>query len=317
MVAYVIDYNDIRSAGERIAGIAHRTQVATSRQLDDACVSNVFLKCENLQRVGAFKFRGALNAVMSIPDDEAANGVVTHSSGNHGQALAAAAQSRGIPAYIVMPDNAPVVKTCAVGSYGGQITFCEPTLEARETCASALIVKTGALLIHPYDDALVMAGQGTVAMELLDQVPDLDLLITPVGGGGLLSGTCIAARAINPNIRILGAEPKGADDAARSLASGEIVPMVGPDTVADGLRTSLGSNTWPIIRDHVEDIVTVDDSQIIAAMRFVWERLKLVIEPSAAVSVAAALAIAGTKRSAVRTGIIVTGGNVDLDSLPW
>lgn len=314
---YEINFDDIRIAARRIGGTVHRTPVLTSTQLNDLCRSDVFLKCENLQRTGAFKFRGALNAVLSMSDGAARRGVVTHSSGNHGQALAAAALRRGVPAYIVMPDNASSVKVRAVESYKGRITFCEPTIEAREATAAALLEQTSARLVHPYNDPHVIAGQGTAAIEFLDQAPELDTLVVPVGGGGLLSGTCVSARALNPNIRLVGAEPTGADDAARSFAAGRIEPMIAPLTIADGLRTSLGSRTWPIIRDCVDDIRTVDDRDIIRAMRFVWERLKLVIEPSAAVAVAVAIAMAADDELGANTGILVSGGNVDLDNLPW
>ena len=314
---HAIGFDDIEAAARRFGGMVHRTPVLTSTQLSKLCRSEVLLKCENLQRVGAFKFRGALNAVLSMPDAAAQRGVVTHSSGNHGQALAAAALARSVPAYIVMPEGAPSVKISAVQAYGGRITFCEPTLPAREKTAAELVERTGAEFVHPYNDPRVMAGQGTVAMEFLDQAPGLDTLLVPVGGGGLLSGTCVAARAVERGVRVVGAEPSGADDAARSLAAGRIEPVVAPNTIADGLRTGLGSNTWPIIRDYVHGIRTVDDSDIVDALRFVWERVKLVVEPSAAVAVAAAIALGAEGELGARTGVVLSGGNVDLDRVPW
>jgi threonine dehydratase len=244
------------------------------------------MKCENLQKVGAFKFRGASNAVFSLSDEEAERGVATHSSGNHAQALALAARLRDIPAYIVMPENAPAVKKAAVAGYGGQITYCEPTLQAREITLAQIVQETDASVVHPYNNYQVIAGQGTAALELLEDVPDLDAIIAPVGGGGLLSGTAIAAKGLSPRIRVLGAEPEMADDAYRSLQAGRLLPSENPRTIADGLLTSLGTLTFPIIQQHVEQIVTVSEAGIMEAMKFVWERAKIIIEPSAAVPVA-------------------------------
>jgi threonine dehydratase/serine racemase len=278
----------------------------------------VFLKCENLQKVGAFKYRGASNAVRRLSDAEAARGVVTHSSGNHAQALALAARVRGIPSYIVMPRTAPAVKKAAVEGYGGIVTECEPTLAAREETAAALVAKTGATLIPPFDHPDVIAGQGTTALELLEVVPGLDAIITPVGGGGLLAGCCVAARGMKPTIRVFGAEPLGADDAARSKAKGEWVPQTAPNTIADGLLTSTGQLTWPIIRDRVERVFTVTDDQIRAAMRFIWERMKLIVEPSGAVGVAVVLSDEFKALSDIGSvGIVISGGNVSLDKLYW
>ncbi|HSL31413.1 MAG TPA: pyridoxal-phosphate dependent enzyme, partial [Anaerolineales bacterium] len=276
----------------------------------------VFLKCENLQKVGAFKFRSACNAVFSLEDDEAACGVATHSSGNHAQALAHAAQLRGMPAYIVMPENAPAVKKAAVAGYGGLITFCEPTLEARERTLAEVAKETGANIVHPYNDERVIAGQGTVALELVEEIRDLDMVIAPVGGGGLLSGTAIAVTELNKVSRVIGAEPEMADDAYRSLQAGNIVPSVQPQTIADGLLTSLGTLTFPIIQQRVEQIVTVSETGIIDSMRFVWERLKLIIEPSAAVAIGV-LWERKIDLKGLKVGIILSGGNVDLDRLPW
>ncbi len=311
-----VTLTDIQQAAERIRPFAHRTPVFTSESLNQRAGAQVYLKCENLQKVGAFKFRGACNAVFALSGEEAARGVVTHSSGNHAQALALAARLRGIPAYIVMPGNAPQVKKDAVAGYGGRITFCEPTLEARESTMERIRLETGATVVHPYDNERVIAGQGTAALELLDSIPDLDAVIAPVGGGGLLSGTSIAAKALKADIRIIAAEPEMADDAYRSMKEGRIVPSVNPKTIADGLLTSLGSLTFPIIRQNVEQIVTVSEQGIVEAMRFVWERVKIVIEPSAAVAVGV-LWERKIDLSGLKVGVILSGGNVDLNKLPW
>jgi threonine dehydratase len=311
-----VTYEDIQTAAHRIAGVVHRTPVMTSRILDDLAGRRLFFKCEHLQRVGAFKFRGAWNSVSQLTDEEASKGVVTHSSGNHAQALALAAQLRGIPAHIVMPSNAPTVKRAAVSGYGAHIIECEPTLEARETTAKKVLDETGGVFVHPYDYAPTIAGQGTAALELLEEVPDLDAVIAPVGGGGLMSGTCIAARGLKPNIRLFGAEPKGADDAARSLAAGELIPQTAPHTIADGLLTSLGDLTWPVLRDHLETIITVPEDEITVAMGLVWTRMKQLIEPSSAVPVAAVMSDGfKTLDGLTRVGIIVSGGNVDMADL--
>jgi threonine dehydratase len=308
--------NDIRQALERIKPYAHRTPVLTNQSLNEKVNAQVFLKCENFQKVGAFKFRGACNAVYSLTDEEAAHGVCTHSSGNHAQALALAAKMRGIPAYIVMPDNAPTVKKNAVAGYGGQITFCEPTLEARESTMEGIRLRTGATVVHPYNDERVIAGQGTAALELLEDVPDLDVIIAPVGGGGLLSGTAIAATELKPEIRVIAGEPEMADDAFRSIKTGEIIPSKNPKTIADGLLTSLGSLTFPIVQQRVEQIVTVSEAGIIETMKYIWERAKIVIEPSSAV----AIGVLWEKKinlSGLKIGVILSGGNVDLEKLPW
>jgi threonine dehydratase len=307
---------DIRKAAKRISPYIHRTPVLTNESLNRKVGVQVYLKCENFQKVGAFKFRGACNAVFSLLDNEATRGVSTHSSGNQAQALALAAQLRGIPAYIVMPDNAPAVKKAAVAGYGGQITFCEPTLEAREATLAKVVDATGSAVIHPYNDERVIAGQGTAALELLEDVPDLDVIIAPVGGGGLLSGTAIAATEIRKGIRVIAGEPEMADDAYRSIIAGEIIPSVKPKTIADGLLTSLGTLTFPIIQERVERIVTVSETGIIESMKFVWERAKIVIEPSAAVAIAV-LWERKIDLSGLKVGVILSGGNVDLEKLPW
>jgi threonine dehydratase len=308
--------NDILKAAERIRPYAHRTPVLTNASLNQQVDAQVFLKCENLQKVGAFKFRGACNAVYSLSDEEAAHGVCTHSSGNHAAALALAARMRGIPAYIVMPNNAPSVKKNAVAGYGGLITFCEPTLQARESTLEQIRLDTGATVVHPYNDERVIAGQGTAALELLQDVPDLDVIITPVGGGGLLSGTAIAATETRKGIRVIAGEPEMADDAFRSMTAGAIIPSENPKTIADGLLTSLGSLTFPIIQQHVEQIVTVSETGIIDSMKYVWERAKIIIEPSSAVAVGV-LWEQKIDLSGLKIGVIISGGNVDLQQLPW
>ncbi|MBC7366847.1 MAG: pyridoxal-phosphate dependent enzyme [Undibacterium sp.] len=307
---------DIRAAHTRIADKIHRTPILTSATLDALCGGQLFFKCENFQKIGAFKARGAANAVFSLTDAEAARGVATHSSGNHAAALARAARLRGIPAHIVMPSNAPKAKVESVRRNGGIIIFCEPTLAAREAACAEVIAETGARLVHPYNDYAVMAGQGTATLELLEQAPNLDLIIAPVGGGGLLSGTAVAAKGAKPGIRVIAAEPAAADDAARSFAAGHIIPLDKTTTIADGLPTSLGERNFPLIQQHVDGIVTVSEESIVAAMRRIWEVLKIIIEPSCAVPYAAIM----EKKIDVtgqRVGLILTGGNVDLDALPW
>jgi threonine dehydratase/serine racemase len=318
MSPYAVDFEAIHAAAGRIRRLVHRTPVVTCTALDHLAGRSLFLKCENLQRVGSFKMRGAANAVWSLDGAVARRGVVTHSSGNFAQALALAARQRGVRAFVVMPRSAPRVKVRAVEGYGAEIRFCEPTLAAREATAAEVLAETGGTLLHPYDHPDVIAGQGTAALELLEEVPDLDAVIAPVGGGGLVAGTCIAARGLLPGIRLFAAEPKGADDAARSLAAGVRIPQTAPNTIADGLLTSLGELTWPVLRDHLEAVVTVRDDEIVRAMRLVFSRAKLVVEPSAAVAVAAVLG-AGFRqlRRLGRVGVILSGGNVDLDRLPW
>jgi threonine dehydratase len=308
--------NDILKAAERIKPFAHRTPVLTNASLNQQVDAQVFLKCENLQKVGAFKFRGACNAVYSLSDEEAALGLCTHSSGNHAAALALAARMRGIPAYIVMPNNAPSVKKNAVAGYGGLITFCEPTLQARESTLEQIRHDTGATVVHPYNDERVIAGQGTAALELLQDVPDLDVIIAPVGGGGLLSGTAIAATETRKGVRVIAGEPEMADDAFRSMTAGAIIPSENPKTIADGLLTSLGSLTFPIIQQRVEQIVTVSEAGIIDSMKYVWERAKIIIEPSSAVAIGV-LWEQKIDLSGLKIGVIISGGNVDLQKLPW
>jgi threonine dehydratase/serine racemase len=317
MTAYAVSFNDVRAAAKRIAGIAHRTPILTCRTLDDLAGKSLIFKCEQFQKVGAFKFRGAYNAVMKLNEADAVKGVVTHSSGNHAQALALAAKLRGIAAHIVMPSNATPVKRRAVEGYGANVIECEPTLSAREVTVAEVQAKTGAILIPPYNHPDVIAGQGTVALELLEDVPELDAIIAPIGGGGLMAGVALAAKALKPSIRLFGAEPLGADDAARSKSLGKWVPQTNPQTIADGLLTSLGDLTWPVVRDLVETVVTVREQEIVAAMRLAWERAKLLIEPSSAVALAAMLAPAFRELQNMKVGVILSGGNVNLDRLPW
>lgn len=318
MSTYACTLDDVRAAADRIRGLAHRTPVLTCETLDRLAGRALFFKCENLQKVGAFKYRGATNAVRKLSDAGAARGVVTHSSGNHAQALALAARLRGAPAHIVMPRTAPAVKRAAVEGYGGHITLCEPTLEARERAAAEIVARTGATLIPPFDHPDVIAGQGTVALELLEDVPDLDALVVCVGGGGLIAGCALAAHGLNPNVRVFGAEPAGADDAARSKAAGRRLPQTAPDTITDGLLTGTGELTWPVIRDRVERVFTVTDDEIRAAMRLVWERMKLIVEPSGAVAAAVALGPAFRELPGLKkVGVTFSGGNVNLDKLWW
>lgn len=309
-------FNDITAAYDAISPFINRTPVLTSRLLDEIAGAHLMLKCENFQRVGAFKFRGATNAVMNLSDEQRRQGVVTHSSGNHAAALAHAAVSRGVKAYIVMPSSAPEVKKRAVAAYGAEITFCEPTLQAREEAANSVIQRTGATMIHPYDNNNIIAGQGTATLELLQEHPETAIVIAPVGGGGLLSGTAIAAKGVDAGIKVYGSEPVLADDAAASLHSGRLIPARPPRSIADGLLTSLSERTFTVIRENVQDILTVTEEEIVDAMLLVWERMKIIIEPSSAVPVAAVLknrALFGGKSVA----IIISGGNVDLRKLPF
>lgn len=308
-------FADIEKAHARIAPYIHRTPVLSSQKIDVRAGGSLYLKCENFQKVGAFKYRGATHAVENLSPEQASKGVATHSSGNHAQAVALAAQIREIPAYIVMPENAPAVKVAAVRQYGADITFCKPTQQARETTLEQIVTDTGATFIHPYDNPDIVTGQGTAALELLEEQPQLDIILAPVGGGGLLSGTAIAASGLSPQTKVIGAEPEVTNDAYLSFNTGELHPVQSTDTVADGLRTSLSELTFTTIQNHVDRIVTVSEDEIIDAMRFVWERMKIIIEPSSAVPVAAAFNHVSTSRK--RVGVIISGGNIDLDHLPW
>jgi threonine dehydratase len=307
---------DIQLAQERIRPFVHRTPVLTSSTINRIAGGEIFFKCEIFQKAGAFKIRGACNAVFALSDDEAKRGVATHSSGNHAAALALAARWRGIPAHVVMPETAPHVKKLAVAGYGAEILFCKPTLEARERALAEVVARTGAAFVHPYNDLRVITGQATAAIELCEEVQNLDLVLAPVGGGGLVSGTAVAVSLVSPKTAVMAAEPERADDAYQSFRSGRIVPSVHPNTIADGLLTSLGDLTFPIIQRHVKDIVLVSEEAIVEAMRCLWERMKILAEPSAAVPLGAILSrrldVAGR-----RVGVILSGGNVDLDRLPW
>ena len=306
--------DDIRAAAARIEGLVHCTPVLQSTELSRRLGAAVEFKCENLQKVGAFKARGATNAVYALPTATAVAGVATHSSGNHAAALARAAQLRGVPAYVVMPSNAPAVKRAAVIGYGASVIDCEPTLAAREAAAGDLVQRTGATFVHPYDDVLVIAGQGTATLEFAAQSTPPDSVLVPVGGGGLLSGTALAARSVWPATRVIGCEPRAADDAARGFRSGVLQPATPSETIADGLRAALSERTFELIRRDVDDLVTVSEAGIVAAMRLVWQFLKVVIEPSAAVPVAALLE-APPGAFGGRVGVVLSGGNVDLGAI--
>jgi len=308
--------DDIQVARRRIAPFIHRTPVMTCSALDAMAGARLYFKCENLQKTGSFKIRGATNAILQLSATEAGRGVVTPSSGNHAAAVARAAAARGIAAHIVMPRNAPAVKVKAVEGYGGVITFCEPTIEAREAATKRLLEETGGVLVHPYNDRRIIAGQGTAALELLEDVPELDVLLVPVSGGGLLSGNAIAATGTRSSVRVIGCEPANADDAYRSVKAKRIQKNETTDTIADGLRAQLCDLTFGIIRERVDEIVRVTEEEIVAAMRLVWERMKLVIEPSAAVALAPAIA-RSIKADGKRVGVLLSGGNVELSSLPF
>lgn len=308
--------DDIRQAAARIKPYAHHTPVLTCASLDHMANAQLYFKCENFQKAGAFKFRGACNSVFALSESEAKHGVATHSSGNHGAALTMAAELRGIPAHIVMPNNVPQVKRDAIAGYGAHITWCEPTQTDREATLERVVAETGAAFVHPSNEPLVIAGQGTIGLELLDDVPNLDMVLMPIGGGGLTSGIALAIATLSPRTQVIAVEPAGADDAYRSLQTGTRLPSVNPQTIADGLRTGLGDVTFPMIQQYVEQIVTVSEEAIIRAMRHVWERMKVIIEPSSAVPVAAVLD-QQIDVSGLRVGIVLSGGNVDLASLPW
>ncbi len=310
------DYTDVVKAHELIRPMVHRTPVLTSRSINLITGAQLYFKCENLQKVGAFKFRGACNAVFSLSDEQVARGVCTHSSGNHAAALALAARLRGVPAYIVMPNNAPSIKKKAVEGYGAQITFCEPTLASRESTLAEIAAKTGATEIHPYNNFEVIAGQGTAAKELLEEVGPLDILLCPIGGGGLLSGTSITGRELNPKGLVIAAEPEGADDAYRSFHAKKLIPSVNPKTIADGLLTSVGEINFRIIQRKTDEIVTVSERGIVQAMRMIWERMKIIVEPSSAVALAAILENKVEVKDK-KIGVILSGGNVDLENLPF
>lgn len=308
--------SDIKRAHTRITKYIVRTPIMTSQTINDRIGGEVFFKCENFQKVGAFKMRGAANIIMSYRPEDRVNGFVTHSSGNHAQAVALASQVAGAKAYIVMPENAPQVKKDAVKEYGAEITFCEPTEEARVAACSKIMKETGAIQVHPFNDARIIAGQATAAKEFIEEHPDLDYMISPVGGGGLAAGSALALSYVSPTTKMILAEPSAVDDTYQSFKSGKLTGVTNPESIADGLLVSVGELNFQIIKEHVTDVLTVDESEIIYAMRLIWERMKIIIEPSSAVAVAALLKnkerFAGKK-----TGLILTGGNVQLDSLPF
>lgn len=309
-------FADVLAAAARIAPHAKQTPVLRSRSLDELAGCELHFKCENLQRVGAFKFRGACNAIFALDTATAARGILTQSSGNHGAAVALASRLRGVPATVVVPEGAPAVKLAGIAGYGARIVRCAPTMAAREAAAEALRVETGAHLVHPFDDAHVITGQGTVALELLRSEPALDALLAPVGGGGLLSGCSLAAKSLRPQIEVIGAEPAGAADAIASLREGRCITDMTARTVCDGLRGHLAPRTLTLLQRHVDDLVAIDDAATVAAMRLLWERLKLVVEPSGAIALAAVLQHR-ERFAGRRVGIVLSGGNVDLDALPW
>ncbi len=311
-----LGFQDIIKAQERIRSFIHKTPVLTSRSVNKILGADFYFKCENFQKVGAFKFRGAIHAVTTLDKTARKKGVATHSSGNHAAALALAASMVHIPSYIVMPENAPRIKKMAVEGYGAKIYFCRPALRAREQTLATVVRETGATFIHSYDNIRVIAGQGTAALELMEQMPVPDVVLAPVGGGGLLSGVSIVIKALSPKTQVIGAEPVQADDAARSFRSGKLMPSVHPDTIADGLLTSLSKRTFSIIRQQVDNILTAKEETIIQAMRLVWERMKIIIEPSSAVPLAVVMENRGLFRDKT-IGIIISGGNVDLEYLPF
>lgn len=320
------DWKTIAAAHERIAPRIHRTPVLTSKSLDAMTGARLFFKCDNFQKTGSFKIRGASNAILSMNEETAARGIVTQSSGNHGAAVAYAAAWQGVPAWIVMPRNAPAVKARAIENYGGKIIFCEPTVTSRNETAVRVQAETGAHLVHPYDDDRIIAGQATAAKELLEEVPDLDAVLAPVSGGGLLSGTCLGAKGMRPSVRVIGCEPALADDAYRSLSTGTLQSQESSTTIADGLRASLAPRTFAILRRHVDQILLVTEEEIIVTARLVWERMKIIIEPSSAVALAPLLKLGVLDKlnlpksadgSGPKIGVIFSGGNVDLSALPF
>ncbi len=307
---------DLEDAYKRVKPLVHRTPVLTCKAIDDIAGCEIYFKCENFQKVGAFKFRGGSNTLLSLTDEEKQNGVATHSSGNHAQAVALAAKMQNIPAYIVMPSTAPSVKKNAVKGYGAEVIECEPTLQAREETLEKVIADTGATMVHPYNDFRIVLGQATAAVELFEDVAQLDYLLTPVGGGGLLSGSALAAHYLSPETKVVAGEPEGADDAYKSFQTGELHPSVNPKSIADGLLTSLGEKPFSIIKELVEDIITVSEEEIKSAMKLVWERMKIVIEPSSAVPVAALLKNK-SRFNQKKVAIIISGGNVDLEKISF
>ncbi len=313
---YIPTFGDVLAAHERIAPHIHRTPVLTSRYLNALTGAELFFKCENFQKAGAFKARGASNAVFGLTEAQAARGVATHSSGNHGLSLSYAAGRRGIPCTVVMPRTAPQAKKDAVKGYGGRVVECDPSTSSREAVFAEVLKETGAEFVHPYNDPRVIAGQATCSRELLEQVGELDAVVAPIGGGGMISGTCLTLSTLAPGVEIYAAEPKNADDAARSFRAGHIIADDAPETVADGLKVPLKELTWHFVKSYVEDILTAEEDEIVEAMKLTWKRMKIVIEPSCAVPLATILKNRD-RFAGKRVGVVITGGNVDLDKLPW
>ena len=312
----MVNYTDIQSAHQRISNFIHNTPILTCKNINLAADANLFFKCDNFQKTGSFKIRGATNTILQLSKEQLTNGVITTSSGNHGAAVASAAKKLGANVKVVMPDNTPKVKVDNVQRFGGEIIFCDPNIKSRENTLNKIVKEDGSTIVHPYNDEKIIAGQGTAAKELLEKIPDLDIIIAPVSGGGLLAGTLLAAKAINSNIKVYGAEPKNADDTYQSIKRKKIVPNKTTDTIADGLRAQVGTITFPIIQKHVDGIILVSEEMIVQSMRMVWQRLKIIIEPSCSIVLAAILT---NKKQFYnkRIGLILTGGNVDLDTLPW
>ena len=312
----MVNYNDIESAHNRISNFIHNTPILTCENINLESNAKLFFKCDNFQKTGSFKIRGATNTILQLSKKQIKNGVITTSSGNHGAAVAAAAKKLGANVKVIMPNNTPKVKINNVQRYGGEIIFCEPNIKARENTLNEMVKESGSTIVHPYNDEKVIAGQGTAAKELLEKIADLDIIITPVSGGGLLAGTSLLAKSINPNIKVYGAEPKNADDTYQSIKNKKIVPNKTTETIADGLRAQVGTITFPIIQKNVDGIILVSEEMIIQSMRTIWQRMKIIIEPSCSIALAAIL-INNEQFHNKRIGIILTGGNVDLDSLPW
>ena len=312
----MVNYNDIESAHNRISNFIHNTPILTCENINLESNAKLFFKCDNFQKTGSFKIRGATNTILQLSKKQIKNGVITTSSGNHGAAVAAAAKKLGANVKVIMPNNTPKVKINNVQRYGGEIIFCEPNIKARENTLNEMVKESGSTIVHPYNNEKVIAGQGTAAKELLEKVADLDIIITPVSGGGLLAGTSLLAKSINPNIKVYGAEPKNADDTYRSIKNKKIVPNKTTETIADGLRAQVGTITFPIIQKNVDGIILVSEEMIIQSMRTIWQRMKIIIEPSCSIALAAIL-INNEQFHNKRIGIILTGGNVDLDNLPW
>ncbi len=312
----MVNYTDIESAHKRISNFIHNTPILTCENINLEANANLFFKSDNFQKTGSFKIRGATNKILQLSKEQLANGVITTSSGNHGAAVASSAKKLGANVKVVMPDNTPKVKVDNVERFGGEIIFCDPNIKSRENTLNKMVKETGATIVHPYNDEKIIAGQGTAAKELLEKIPDLDIIIVPVSGGGLLAGTLLSAKAVNSNIKVYGAEPKNADDTYQSIKNKKIIPNKTTDTIADGLRAQVGTITFPVIQKHVDEIILVSEEMIIQSMQIVWQRLKIIIEPSSSIVLAAILT--NKKRFYnKRIGLILTGGNVDLDTLPW